>query len=100
MQNQDYVLCTFLESDRHCPREPRCRASRVEQLNDGHEVELFFASVAAIEIETPVDEHAGAVFIETQFHGFLDETERRSPSILTNSYGRPWTSDGFRTSWS
>jgi integrase len=30
----------------------------------------------------------------------LDSTERRSPLILTNSYGRPWTSDGFRTSWS
>jgi len=30
----------------------------------------------------------------------LDGTYRRSPVILTNSYGRPWTSDGFRTSWS
>jgi integrase len=30
----------------------------------------------------------------------LDITERRCPMILTNSYGRPWTSDGFRTSWS
>jgi hypothetical protein len=30
----------------------------------------------------------------------FDGTERRSPLILTNSYGRPWTSDGFRTSWS
>lgn len=30
----------------------------------------------------------------------LDSTERRSPLVLTNSYGRPWTSDGFRTSWS
>jgi integrase len=30
----------------------------------------------------------------------LDGAERRSPLILTNSYGRPWTSDGFRTSWS
>jgi len=30
----------------------------------------------------------------------LDNTTRRSPIILTNSYGRPWTSDGFRTSWS
>ena len=30
----------------------------------------------------------------------LDDTERRSPLILTNSYGRPWTSDGLRTSWS
>jgi integrase len=30
----------------------------------------------------------------------LDITERRGPLILTNSYGRPWTSDGFRTTWS
>jgi integrase len=30
----------------------------------------------------------------------LDGTERWSPLILMNSYGRPWTSDGFRTSWS
>jgi integrase len=30
----------------------------------------------------------------------LDTTERRGPMILTNSFGRPWTSDGFRTSWS
>jgi integrase len=30
----------------------------------------------------------------------LDGTERRGPLILANSYGRPWTSDGFRTSWS
>lgn len=29
----------------------------------------------------------------------LDKTERRSSIILTNSLGRPWTSDGFRTSW-
>jgi integrase len=30
----------------------------------------------------------------------LDAAERRSPVILTNSYGRAWTADGFRTSWS
>ena len=30
----------------------------------------------------------------------LDSTERRNPVILTNSYNRPWMSDGFRTSWS
>jgi integrase len=30
----------------------------------------------------------------------LDVTDRRGPLILTNSRGRPWTSDGFRTSWS
>ncbi|MCG2628825.1 tyrosine-type recombinase/integrase [Bradyrhizobium sp. WYCCWR 13023] len=29
----------------------------------------------------------------------LDITERRGPVILTNSLGRPWTSDGFRSSW-
>lgn len=30
----------------------------------------------------------------------LDKTTRRNPLILTNSHKRPWTSDGFRTSWS
>ena len=29
----------------------------------------------------------------------LDATKRRGPMILTNARGRPWTSDGFRTSW-
>lgn len=29
----------------------------------------------------------------------LDEKKRESTIILTNSYGQPWTSDGFRTSW-
>jgi integrase len=29
----------------------------------------------------------------------LDVTDRRGPLILTNTLGRPWTSDGFRTSW-
>jgi integrase len=29
----------------------------------------------------------------------LDATERRGDTILTNTRGRPWTSDGFRTSW-
>lgn len=29
----------------------------------------------------------------------LDATDRRGPLILTNTLGRPWTSDGFRTSW-
>jgi integrase len=30
----------------------------------------------------------------------LDRTARRSPMILTTIRGKPWTSDGFRTSWS
>jgi integrase len=29
----------------------------------------------------------------------LDGMDRRGPLIMTNSLGRPWTSDGFRTSW-
>jgi integrase len=29
----------------------------------------------------------------------LEVTERHGPLILTNTLGRPWTSDGFRTSW-
>jgi integrase len=29
----------------------------------------------------------------------LDATPKRSPVILVNSEGKPWTSDGFRASW-
>lgn len=29
----------------------------------------------------------------------LDSTEKRSPIILVNSDGKPWTADGFRSSW-
>jgi integrase len=29
----------------------------------------------------------------------LDGITRRGPLIMTNTLGRPWTSDGFRTSW-
>jgi integrase len=29
----------------------------------------------------------------------LDATPRISPIILTNTEGKPWTSDGFRASW-
>lgn len=32
--------------------------------------------------------------------GLLDRAPRQCPLILTNTKGRPWTSDGFRTSWS
>jgi integrase len=29
----------------------------------------------------------------------LDVTQKRSPIVLVNSEGRPWTPDGFRASW-
>jgi integrase len=29
----------------------------------------------------------------------VGRAERRGPLILTNTLGRPWTSDGVRTSW-
>ena len=29
----------------------------------------------------------------------LDRTPQASPLILTNTHGKPWTSDGFRSSW-
>jgi hypothetical protein len=29
----------------------------------------------------------------------LDQTSHRSTQIMTNTYGQPWTSDGFRASW-
>ena len=32
-------------------------------------------------------------------HSELELAPRRSPIILTNTKGRPWTADGFKTSW-
>jgi integrase len=29
----------------------------------------------------------------------LDRSSQLSPLVLTNTYGKPWTSDGFRSSW-
>ena len=29
----------------------------------------------------------------------IDEVPRRAPTIMTNRAGRPWTEEGFRTSW-
>ena len=35
-----------------------------------------------------------------QLKKILDGANRVSTQIVTNAKGRPWTSDGFRTSWS
>jgi integrase len=43
---------------------------------------------------TPVSFKAGA-----PLKAALDATPKRSTIILTNSEGKPWTSDGFRASW-
>jgi integrase len=43
---------------------------------------------------TPVSFKVGA-----PLKAALDATSKRSTIILTNSEGKPWTSDGFRASW-
>jgi integrase len=43
---------------------------------------------------TPINVKVGAPLKAT-----LDATPKRCPIILTNSDGKPWTSDGFRASW-
>lgn len=40
-----------------------------------------------------------AVRVVPELRTLLDETKRRGPLICTNTRGRPWTSDGFKTSW-
>lgn len=39
------------------------------------------------------------VLVYSELKTMLDQIERKSPLILTNRQGHPWTSDGFRTSW-
>jgi integrase len=38
--------------------------------------------------------------VATPLKAALDATPRRSPIVLTNKAGRPWTERGFRSSWS
>jgi hypothetical protein len=37
--------------------------------------------------------------VSNRLKTILDGADRISTQILTNTRGRPWTSDGFRTSW-
>jgi len=37
--------------------------------------------------------------VGAELKAMLDRTEKVGPLILTNTRGRPWTSDGFRASW-
>ena len=37
--------------------------------------------------------------VSKRLKAILDDANRISTQILTNANGRPWTSDGFRTSW-
>src|SRR5689334_6905450 len=37
--------------------------------------------------------------VGTPLKSLLDGLTRHGPLVMTNSFGRPWTSDGFRTSW-
>jgi integrase len=40
-----------------------------------------------------------AIRVGSPLKALLDATPRRSPVILVNSDGQPWTGDGFRSSW-
>ncbi len=40
-----------------------------------------------------------SVPVGTPLKAMLDATQRRSPLVLLNSDDRPWTADGFRSSW-
>jgi len=37
--------------------------------------------------------------VDEVLRGALDEAPKRSPVMLTNTKGVPWTLDGFRASW-
>jgi integrase len=39
------------------------------------------------------------ILVGAPLKAVLDAAAKRSPIILTNSDGKPWTSDGFRASW-
>jgi integrase len=39
------------------------------------------------------------ILVGASLKAALDATQKRSTIILTNSDGKPWTSDGFRASW-
>lgn len=40
-----------------------------------------------------------AIPVAAPLKAMLGATPRRSPVVLTNQAGRPWTADGFRSSW-
>lgn len=39
------------------------------------------------------------IAVHRDLRGILESVPRRATTILTNTRGRPWTGDGFRTSW-
>ena len=56
---------------------------------DGERIRLKQSKTGA-RVEIPVG---------TPLKAALDATKRQSPIILVNSEGKPWTADGFRSSW-
>ncbi len=56
---------------------------------DGDHVRLR-QSKTGRHVTIPVGKHLKSI---------LDRADRLSTQVLTNAHGRPWTSDGFRTSW-
>jgi len=67
----------------------------------GDLLKLAWASYDGVEFK--LTQGKGRVQVQIPVGGplkkILDATQRKSPVILVNSSGVPWTADGFRTSW-
>jgi integrase len=84
-----------------CERGGRlCEVDRTGQ-KQGDLLRLAWSAYDGKHIRLRQSKTGRAVVIPVGFglKEILDRTPKRSPTILTNSYGAPWTSDGFRTSW-
>jgi integrase len=52
-----------------------------------------------IRLQQSKTERAVKVPVTVCLRAVLDSTPRKSPVVLTNSYGRPWQQNGFRKAW-
>jgi integrase len=52
-----------------------------------------------IKLRQSKTQRAVVIPVSTFLKAYLERAPRRSPLMLTNTKGLPWTSDGFRTSW-
>jgi integrase len=76
------------------------------RLSDGIKVSWVHASEFALEIKTQKSsgklskrKRTATAPMVHDLRALLDEIPKRATTILTNSRGRPWTADGFGSSW-